>query len=386
MIIETRLWSVGRSVGRLVVVSSSQSASLERVARASSSSSSSSSSRPSSRVMASLAARAPDVVRIARETSSRVDIIARATRRGDARAAVPSSSSSSSSSSPSSPSLPDARAVGGDGTTREGHPRDATAGKARARRRPRVSMVGGRDRGGGGCVRGGGVGGKVGERNVRSHARDRASDERRGGAAPTEAAGAAAAHRATTNPLFLRMAFKRVESAYGGDVEAAKASEAWGKVRMCVTTASKVVKRNGEDSKDAKAAKAEARRREARERIGAFVCRGKELLALERARELEDTAVGALITEDADDADVETAVAAVADAGRDWWAPLKRGWKHASGVALSVEDDIALGALKVGDRVKISTYTAPDDATVDGSVDVERLFCEARCVSWQRVE
>ena len=211
----------------------------------------------------------------------------------------------------------------------------------------------------------------------RTISRERSRERRTpgGDAAPTEAAGAARAHRATTNPLFLRMAFKRVESAYGGDVEAAKASEAWGKVRMCVTTASKVVKRNGKDSKDSKAAKAEARRREACERIGAFVCRGKELLALERARELEDTAVGALITEDADDADVETAVAAAADAG----LRLVGATRSADGNTLlvlrsSVEDDIALGALKVGDRVKISTYTAPDDATVDGSVDVESVF------------
>ena len=145
-----------------------------------------------------------------------------------------------------------------------------------------------------------------------------------GDAAPTgRRRGAARAHRATTNPLFLRMAFKRVESAYGGDVEAAKASEAWGKVRMCVTTASKVVKRNGKDSKDSKAAKAEARRREACERIGAFVCRGKELLALERARELEDTAVGALITEDADDATSKLRSPPSPTRVCDSWAPLE---------------------------------------------------------------
>ena len=105
------------------------------------------------------------------------------------------------------------------------------------------------------------------------------------------------------------------------------------------------------------------------------------------ARELEDTAVGALITEDADDADVETAVAAVADAV----SRLVGATRSVDGNTLlvlrsSVEDDIALGALKVGDRVKISTYTAPDDATVDGSVDVERFSREARCVSSASVE
>ena len=323
--------------------------------------------------MASLAARAPDVVRIARARRHRASTSSRArTRRGDARAAVPSSSSSSSSLL----SLPDARAR-------------SEAMERRARDTLGTQPLGKRALGGDrafrwladaievaaeACAEEALEGRLVSETYDLTREIARATNAG-GGAAPTEAAGAAAAHRATTNPLFLRMAFKRVESAYGGDVEAAKASEAWGKVRMCVTTASKVVKRNGEDSKDAKAAKAEARRREARERIGAFVCRGKELLALERARELEDTAVGALITEDADDADVETAVAAVADAG----LRLVGATRSADGNTLlvlrsSVEDDIALGALKVGDRVKISTYTAPDDATVDGSVDVESVF------------
>lgn len=198
-----------------------------------------------------------------------------------------------------------------------------------------------------------------------------------GGKPPTEAAGAARSHRATTNPLFLRAAFKVMERAYDGDVEAAKSSDAWAEVRMCVTTASKVMKTKGVTTSEEAEAASEARRREARERIGAFVARGKELLALERARELEDTAVGALVTEDADDADVvEPVVAAGGDAAglRLVGATRSTDGKTLLVLRSSMEDDIAMGALRVGDRVKISTYAVPDDASVDGSVDIESVF------------
>ena len=198
-----------------------------------------------------------------------------------------------------------------------------------------------------------------------------------GGKPPTEAAGAARAHRATTNPLFLRAAFKAMERAYDGDVEAAKSSEAWAHVRVCVTTASKVMKTKAATTSEESEAPAEARRREARERIGAFVARGKELLALERARELEDTTVGALVTDDADDAEVvDPVVAAGGDAAglRLVGATRSTDGKTLLVLRSSVEDDIAMGALRVGDRVKISTYAVPDDASVDGSVDIESVF------------
>jgi hypothetical protein len=138
---------------------------------------------------------------------------------------------------------------------------------------------------------------------------------RRGGEAPNATCGAAIAHRATTNPMFLRAAFERlVRDGFDGDEARAKESAAWGWIRGAIAKRSSGgdradaarAKRMAKTEDDGTADVAERAREATRVRVSTFVERGRELLAIERAREMEMAAETAVDREDVEDVDDES--------------------------------------------------------------------------------
>ena len=195
-------------------------------------------------------------------------------------------------------------------------------------------------------------------------------------AAPSGNARRARAHRATTNPLFLRSAFEiLVREGYGGDEGEAKASDAWELIKSSVVVRqrgrkTRAVKKNGGQSEsDVDADTAEEARRRMRERVSAFSARGRELLELEREGEITARASNwrEFASEDGDERGDDALAEHSSDFSRVGGLRVVGATRGAEGRALLVlrtvrEEDIPENTLTVGDRVAISTYL------VEGSV------------------
>ena len=211
---------------------------------------------------------------------------------------------------------------------------------------------------------------------------------RRGGEAPNATCGAAIAHRATTNPMFLRAAFERlVRDGFDGDEARAKESAAWGWIRGAIAKRSSGgdradaarAKRMAKTEDDGTADVAERAREATRVRVSAFVERGRELLAIERAREMEMAAETAVDREDVEDVDDESS-GFVSEESSEFGAAVSglrlvgatRGSDGKALVVLRAADGeaIAMNSLTVGDRVTISAYGdefASANESADGS-------------------
>ena len=218
---------------------------------------------------------------------------------------------------------------------------------------------------------------------------------RRGGEAPNATCGAAIAHRATTNPMFLRAAFERlVRDGFDGDEARAKESAAWGWIRGAIAKRSSGgdradaarAKRMAKTEDDGTADVAERAREATRVRVSTFVERGRELLAIERAREMEMAAETAVDREDVEDVDDESS-GFVSEESSEFGAAvsglrLVGATRGSDGKALLVlraadGEAIAVNSLTVGDRVTISAY-GDEFASADESADGARRRFRAR--------
>lgn len=201
------------------------------------------------------------------------------------------------------------------------------------------------------------------------------------GEAPSGRARRARAHRATTNPLFLRSAFEiLVREGYGGDEGEAKASEAWERIKSAVAVRQRGRKngrRLSDVDADAKSDADDARRR-MRERVSAFSERGRELLELEREGEIAARASNwrEFSTEDGEERGDDALAEQSSDFSRVGGLRVVGSTRDAEGRALLVlravrEEDIPEGTLTVGDRVAISTYLVEGAMRSMDSVDDE---------------
>ena len=200
------------------------------------------------------------------------------------------------------------------------------------------------------------------------------------GVAPNGRARRARAHRATTNPLFLRSAFEiLVREGYGGDEGEAKASEAWERIKSAVVVRQRGRKNAGLSHVDADAkSDADDARRRMRERVSAFSERGRELLELEREGEIAARASNwrEFSAEDGEERGDDAAAEQSSDFSRVGSLRVVGSTRGAEGRALLVlrtvrEEDIPEGTLTVGDRVAISTYLVEGAVRSMDSVDDE---------------
>jgi len=202
------------------------------------------------------------------------------------------------------------------------------------------------------------------------------------GDAPSGRARRARAHRATTNPLFLRSAFEiLVREGYGGDEGEAKASEAWERIKSAVMVRQRGRKTLGVGKNGVESdvdAKAEDARRRMRERVSAFSERGRELLELEREGEIAARASNwrEFSAGDGEERGDDALAEQSSDFSRVGGLRVVGSTRCAEGRALLVlrtvrDENIPENTLTVGDRVAISTYLVEGAVRSMDSVDDE---------------